>query len=81
MGLMRKIILYAAVRRLGSAPLFMHAGAKESSTFPMTSLGELYEQVNKAFIADWKTKTGEYLMPSTSPMPARRSRRVLFWKG
>jgi sulfate transport system substrate-binding protein len=58
---MKKIILYAAVAlSLGAAPVNAQE-PKEILNVSYDIARELYEQVNKAFIADWKAKTGEDL--------------------
>ncbi|MEJ5019739.1 sulfate ABC transporter substrate-binding protein [Ochrobactrum vermis] len=74
---MRKIILYAAVALgLGSAPVH----AQEPTEILNVSYDiarELYEQVNKAFIADWKTKTGEDLTVNQSHAGSSKQARSI----
>ncbi|MBB4094246.1 sulfate ABC transporter substrate-binding protein [Ochrobactrum pecoris] len=74
---MRKIILYAALALgLGSAPVH----AQEPTEILNVSYDiarELYEQVNKAFIADWKTKTGEDLTVNQSHAGSSKQARSI----
>ncbi|KAB2686272.1 sulfate ABC transporter substrate-binding protein [Brucella tritici] len=74
---MRKIILYAAVALgLGAAPV--HAQEpKEILNVSYDIARELYEQVNKAFIADWKTKTGEDLTVNQSHAGSSKQARSI----
>jgi len=74
---MRKIILYAALALgLGSAPVH----AQEPTEILNVSYDiarELYEQVNKAFIADWKAKTGEDLTVNQSHAGSSKQARSI----
>jgi len=74
---MRKIILYAAVALgLGSAPV--HAQEpKEILNVSYDIARELYEQINEAFIADWKTKTGEDLTVNQSHAGSSKQARSI----
>lgn len=74
---MRKIILYAAVALgLGAAPV--HAQEpKEILNVSYDIARELYEQINKAFIADWKTKTGEDLTINQSHAGSSKQARSI----
>ncbi|MFC7064601.1 thiosulfate ABC transporter substrate-binding protein CysP [Brucella rhizosphaerae] len=74
---MKKIILYAAVALgLGAAPV--HADEpKEILNVSYDIARELYEQVNKAFVADWKTKTGEDLTVNQSHAGSSKQARSI----
>ena len=74
---MRKIILYAAVALgLGSAPVQAQE-PKEILNVSYDIARELYEQVNQAFIADWKTKTGEDLTVNQSHAGSSKQARSI----
>ncbi|MCO7736973.1 sulfate ABC transporter substrate-binding protein [Brucella intermedia] len=74
---MRKIILYAAVA-LGLGSASVHAQEpKEILNVSYDIARELYEQVNKAFIADWKTKTGEDLTVNQSHAGSSKQARSI----
>ncbi len=74
---MRKIFLYAAVALgLGAAPV----KAEEPNEILNVSYDiarELYEQVNKAFIANWKAKTGEELTVNQSHAGSSKQARSI----
>ncbi|OYR13588.1 sulfate ABC transporter substrate-binding protein [Brucella grignonensis] len=74
---MKKIILYAAVALgLGAAPV--HAQEpKEILNVSYDIARELYEQVNKAFVADWKAKTGEDLTVNQSHAGSSKQARSI----
>lgn len=74
---MKKIILYAAVALgIGAAPV--HADEpKEILNVSYDIARELYEQVNKAFVADWKTKTGEDLTVNQSHAGSSKQARSI----
>ena len=76
---MKKIILYAAVALgLGTAPV--HAQEpKEILNVSYDIARELYEQVNKAFVADWKARLAKTSL-LISLMPVHPSRHVPFSK-
>ncbi|GAA5541070.1 thiosulfate-binding protein [Brucella sp. NBRC 113783] len=77
MGLMRKIFLYAAVALgLGAAPVKAEE-PKEILNVSYDIARELYEQVNKAFIADWKTKTGDELTVNQSHAGSSKQARSI----
>ncbi|MFQ0812962.1 thiosulfate transporter subunit [Brucella anthropi] len=74
---MRKIILYAAVALgLGAAPVQAQE-PKEILNVSYDIARELYEQINKAFIADWKTKTGEDLTVNQSHAGSSKQARSI----
>ena len=74
---MKKIILYAAVALgLGAAPV--HAQEpKEILNVSYDIARELYEQVNKAFVVDWKAKTGEDLTVNQSHAGSSKQARSI----
>ncbi|MEL4069442.1 sulfate ABC transporter substrate-binding protein [Ochrobactrum sp. GPK 3] len=74
---MRKIFLYAAVALgLGAAPVKAEE-PKEILNVSYDIARELYEQVNKAFIADWKAKTGEELTVNQSHAGSSKQARSI----
>jgi len=74
---MRKIFLYAAVALgLGAAPVKAEE-PKEILNVSYDIARELYEQVNKAFIADWKTKTGDELTVNQSHAGSSKQARSI----
>ncbi|MFK3665261.1 sulfate ABC transporter substrate-binding protein [Ochrobactrum teleogrylli] len=74
---MRKIFLYAAVALgLGAAPVKAEE-PKEILNVSYDIARELYEQVNKAFIADWKTKTGDELTINQSHAGSSKQARSI----
>ncbi len=74
---MKKIILYAAVALgLGVAPVSAQE-PKEILNVSYDIARELYEQVNKAFIADWKAKTGEDLTVNQSHAGSSKQARSI----
>jgi sulfate transport system substrate-binding protein len=74
---MKKIILYAAVAlSLGAAPVNAQE-PKEILNVSYDIARELYEQVNKAFIADWKAKTGEDLTVNQSHAGSSKQARSI----
>ncbi|MGC0053287.1 sulfate ABC transporter substrate-binding protein [Brucella pituitosa] len=74
---MKKIILYAAVALgLGAAPVNAQE-PKEILNVSYDIARELYEQVNKAFVADWKTKTGEDLTVNQSHAGSSKQARSI----
>lgn len=74
---MRKIFLYAAVAlALGAAPVKAEE-PKEILNVSYDIARELYEQVNKAFIADWKAKTGEELTVNQSHAGSSKQARSI----
>ncbi|WP_343314658.1 sulfate ABC transporter substrate-binding protein [Brucella sp. BE17] len=74
---MRKIILYAAVAiGLGAAPAKAE-GPTEILNVSYDIARELYEQVNKAFIADWKEKTGDDLTVNQSHAGSSKQARSI----
>lgn len=74
---MKKIILYAAVALgLGAAPVHAHE-PKEILNVSYDIARELYEQVNKAFVADWKAKTGEDLTVNQSHAGSSKQARSI----
>jgi len=74
---MRKIFLYAAVALgLGAAPVKAEE-PKEILNVSYDIARELYEQVNKAFIADWKAKSGEELTVNQSHAGSSKQARSI----
>lgn len=74
---MKKIILYAAVALgLGSAPAYADE-PKEILNVSYDIARELYEQVNKAFVADWKAKTGDELTVNQSHAGSSKQARSI----
>ncbi|KAB0571961.1 sulfate ABC transporter substrate-binding protein [Brucella pituitosa] len=74
---MKKIILYAAVALgLGAAPVNAQE-PKEILNVSYDIARELYEQVNKAFVADWKAKTGEDLTVNQSHAGSSKQARSI----
>ncbi len=74
---MRKIILYAAVALgLGAVPVQAQEPA-EILNVSYDIARELYEQVNKAFIADWKAKTGQDLTVNQSHAGSSKQARSI----
>ncbi|KAB2699646.1 sulfate ABC transporter substrate-binding protein [Ochrobactrum sp. Kaboul] len=74
---MRKIFLYAAVALgLGAAPVKAEE-PKEILNVSYDIARELYEQVNKAFIANWKAKTGEELTVNQSHAGSSKQARSI----
>lgn len=77
---MRKIILYAAVALgLGAAPV----QAQEPNEILNVSYDiarELYEQINQAFVADWKARTGQELTVNQSHAGSSKQ-AAPFWRG
>jgi sulfate transport system substrate-binding protein len=74
---MRKIFLYAAVALgLGAAPVKAEE-PKEILNVSYDIARDLYEQVNKAFIADWKAKTGEELTVNQSHAGSSKQARSI----
>ncbi|SCD23788.1 sulfate ABC transporter substrate-binding protein [Brucella inopinata] len=74
---MRKIILYAAVALgLGAAPV----QAQEPNEILNVSYDiarELYEQINQAFVADWKARTGQELTVNQSHAGSSKQARSI----
>lgn len=74
---MKKIILYAAVALgLGSVPVQAQQ-PNEILNVSYDIARELYEQVNKAFVADWKAKTGEDLTVNQSHAGSSKQARSI----
>ncbi|MGU3398138.1 thiosulfate ABC transporter substrate-binding protein CysP [Brucellaceae bacterium D45D] len=74
---MRKIILMAAVSLgLGAMPA-KAAGPSEILNVSYDIARELYEQVNKAFVADWKAKTGDDLTVNQSHAGSSKQARSI----
>lgn len=75
---MKKIILYAAVALgLGAVPVQAQEQPKEILNVSYDIARELYEQVNKAFVADWKAKTGEDLTVNQSHAGSSKQARSI----
>ncbi len=74
---MRKIILTAAVAfGLGAMPAKAE-GPSEILNVSYDIARELYEQVNKAFVADWKAKTGDDLTVNQSHAGSSKQARSI----
>lgn len=74
---MKKIILYAAVALgLGAVPVQAQQPT-EILNVSYDIARELYEQVNKAFVADWKAKTGEDLTVNQSHAGSSKQARSI----
>lgn len=74
---MRKIILYAALALgVGATPVKADE-PKEILNVSYDIARELYEQVNKAFVADWKTKTGDDLTVNQSHAGSSKQARSI----
>lgn len=75
---MKKIILYAALALgLGAAPVQAQEQPHDILNVSYDIARELYEQVNKAFVADWKTKTGEDLTVNQSHAGSSKQARSI----
>ncbi|MGU3576562.1 sulfate ABC transporter substrate-binding protein [Brucellaceae bacterium C25G] len=74
---MKKIILYAAVAVGLSAVPVKAQEPTEILNVSYDIARELYEQVNKAFIADWKTKNGEDLTVNQSHAGSSKQARSI----
>lgn len=74
---MKKIILYAAVALgLGAVPVQAQQPT-EILNVSYDIARELYEQVNKAFVADWKAKNGEDLTVNQSHAGSSKQARSI----
>ncbi|MFD1199598.1 sulfate ABC transporter substrate-binding protein [Brucella gallinifaecis] len=74
---MKKIILYAAMALgLGAVPVQAQQPT-EILNVSYDIARELYEQVNKAFVADWKAKTGEDLTVNQSHAGSSKQARSI----
>lgn len=75
---MKKIILYAAVALgLGVAPVQAQEQPNDILNVSYDIARELYEQINKAFVADWKAKTGEDLTVNQSHAGSSKQARSI----
>lgn len=75
---MKKFILYAAVALgLGAVPVQAQQQPNEILNVSYDIARELYEQVNKAFVADWKAKTGEDLTVNQSHAGSSKQARSI----
>lgn len=74
---MKKIILYAAAA-IGFGVLPVHAeGPSEILNVSYDISRELYEQIDKAFVADWKAKTGEDIKVNQSHAGSSKQARSI----